>query len=173
MSHESSEEDDLKIRHATKNDMAEVAGMIQELAKSINDSLGPRLTVQDLETHGFGIQPPAFHCKVAEATSDRAILGYALYYPTYSSWEGRAMMLEDLYVRPSERYRGINKKLFSSVAKEAVRLGCYRLDFHLLKWNPTCVYYEQRGAVNLAQSLDWRYYRLRFTPDIMQDIFEK
>lgn len=78
--------------------------------------------IVDLSRDGFERQPPAFSCKVAElggaGVGGRGqVVGYALYFPTYSTWEGRAMMLEDLYVRPAERRRGLGQRLFHSVAK--------------------------------------------------------
>ncbi|XP_053601355.1 thialysine N-epsilon-acetyltransferase-like [Plodia interpunctella] len=164
MSTERFHNDDLTIRDAIKEDMTTVAEMIQELADFENMPEGPKLTVKDLETHGFKSSPPAFRCKIAETTSDQAVLGYALYYPTYSTWEGRSMMLEDLYVRPSERKRGVGKRLFNSVAKEAIKLGSSRLDFHVLEWNPARAFYESKGAVNLTKSEDWCYYRLTGDP---------
>lgn len=73
----------------------------------------------DLEHDGFVRQPPAFQCKIAElkGLSNNPVVGYALYFPTYSTWEGRAIMLEDLYVRNDQRRKGVGKKLFKAVAK--------------------------------------------------------
>lgn len=70
-----------------------------------------------MQRDGFESQPAAFNCLVAEFTKDKSIVGYALYFPTYSTWQGRSMMLEDLYVRTSERRHGIGHKLFNAVAK--------------------------------------------------------
>ncbi|XP_013195778.1 thialysine N-epsilon-acetyltransferase [Amyelois transitella] len=153
--------EDLTIRDAAKEDMSAVADMIQELADFEKMPEGPKLSVKELETHGFESNPPAFRCKVAETTSgQKSIIGYALYFPTYSTWEGRSMMLEDLYVRPTARKKGVGKKLFNSVAKEAIKTGSSRLDFHVLEWNPARSFYDGRGAVDLTSSEHWCYYRL-------------
>lgn len=67
-----------------------------------------------------GFDQKAFRCKIAELTNKSApkqVVGYAMYFPTYSSWEGRSVMLQDLYVRSSERRRGIGERLFNAVAK--------------------------------------------------------
>ncbi|KAJ0181508.1 hypothetical protein K1T71_003593 [Dendrolimus kikuchii] len=152
---------ELVVRQATKEDMSAVADMIQELADSEKMPGGPKMSVQGLQHDGFERQPPAFFCKVAEVqTPDRLIVGYALYFPTYSTWEGRAMMLEDLYVRQQVRRKGVGQKLFDAVAKEAFESGCSRLDFHVLDWNPAKGFYEAKGAVNLTQLEEWCYYRL-------------
>ncbi|CAH1643106.1 unnamed protein product [Spodoptera littoralis] len=155
-------EDELQIREAKREDMTAVAEMIQELADFENMSEGPKMSVTDLEHDGFERQPPAFRCKIAEVMRPgaEAVVGYALYFPTYSTWEGRSMMLEDLYVRSSQRRLGVGKRLFEAVAKEASSTGCSRLDFHVLEWNPARSFYEHKGAVNLTNTEQWCYYRL-------------
>lgn len=70
----------------------------------------------DLSRDCFDRQPPAFLCKVAELAGGR-LAGYAIYFPTYSTWEGPALMLEDLCVRLPERRRGAGERLFNAVAK--------------------------------------------------------
>ncbi|XP_059055936.1 thialysine N-epsilon-acetyltransferase-like [Achroia grisella] len=151
---------DLVIRDAKKEDMKAVAQMIQELADFEKMPNGPKLSVKELEHDGFERQPPAFRCKVAEVQSARSLVGYALYFPTYSTWEGVSMMLEDLYVRPEERRRGVGRRLFDAIAKEAVASGSSRLDFHVLEWNPARTFYNAKGAENLTKSEQWCYYRL-------------
>lgn len=155
-------EDELHIREAKKEDMTAVAEMIQELADFEKMSDGPKMSVSDLERDGFERQPPEFYCKIAEVKRPgaEAVAGYALYFPTYSTWEGRSMMLEDLYVRSSQRRLGVGKRLFEAVAKEASTGGCSRLDFHVLEWNPARSFYEHKGAVNLTNKEQWCYYRL-------------
>ncbi|XP_026484753.2 thialysine N-epsilon-acetyltransferase-like [Vanessa tameamea] len=157
---------ELKIRRAEKNDMFAVAEMIQELADFEKMSDGPKICVKDLQRDGFETQPPAFRCLVAVLSKEETdfIVGYALYFPTYSTWEGQSMMLEDLYVRKRERRRGVGHKLFNAVAKEAIALGSSRLDFHVLEWNDARAFYEGKGAVNLTNSEKWCYYRLTGEP---------
>ncbi|CAB3220038.1 unnamed protein product [Arctia plantaginis] len=162
-------ESKIQIRQAKKEDMSAVAEMIQELADFEKMPTGPKMSVKDLEHDGFVRDPPAFHCKIAVDDSivgTNPVVGYALYFPTYSTWEGRSMMLEDLYVRTNQRSKGIGKKLFKSVAKEAKKTGCSRLDFHVLEWNPARSFYENEGAVNMTKSEQWCYYRL--TGDALQ-----
>ncbi|KAJ2944074.1 hypothetical protein O0L34_g8412 [Tuta absoluta] len=154
---------EILIRSSRRDDMVAVADMIQELADFEKMSDGPKLTVQDLQRDGFDSNPPAFKCLVAEYTGQESaplVVGYAIYFPTYSTWEGRAMMLEDLYVRLDMRRRGVGQMLFDAVAKEAYSTGCSRLDFHVLEWNDARAFYERKGAVNLTQEERWCYYRL-------------
>ncbi|XP_026333231.1 diamine acetyltransferase 2 [Hyposmocoma kahamanoa] len=153
-------DDEINIRPARKEDMATVAKMIQELADFEKMPEGPKMSVEELERDGFESSPPAFRCSVAELAAAPALLGYALFFPTYSTWQGRAMMLEDLYVRPAERRRGVGQRLFRHVAEEAAASGCSRLDFHVLEWNEARRFYESKGAVNLTAAERWCYYRL-------------
>ncbi|KAJ8735162.1 hypothetical protein PYW08_014412 [Mythimna loreyi] len=153
---------DVQIRNAKREDMAAIAEMIQELADFEQMPNGPKMSVEDLRRDGFDKEPPLFQCKVAEMSQPcpQPVVGYALYFPTYSTWEGSSMMLEDLYVRNSQRRKGVGKKLFKAVAKEAFTNGCSRLDFHVLDWNPARKFYESKGAVNLTSKEQWCYYRL-------------
>ncbi|XP_048004917.1 thialysine N-epsilon-acetyltransferase-like [Leguminivora glycinivorella] len=151
---------DVLIRPARKNDMSAVASLIQELADFQNMPDGPKMNATDLQRDGFDTTPPAFLLLVAQKKTNNAIVGYALYFATYSTWEGRAMMLEDLYVKPALRKQGIGRRLFNAVAKEAALARCSRLDFHVLEWNEARSFYESIGAVNLTKTEQWCLYRL-------------
>ncbi|KAL4702396.1 hypothetical protein ACJJTC_005672 [Scirpophaga incertulas] len=158
----STENTEVEIRAAVKEDMSSVAQMIQDLADFEKMPNGPQMTVRELERDGFEANPPAFKCKVAVLKKNDVptVIGYAIFFPTYSTWEGRSMMLEDLYVIPSERRNGVGRRLFNSIAEEAFTSGSNRLDFHVLEWNPARSFYERRGAVNLTRAEHWCYYRL-------------
>ncbi|XP_061708206.1 thialysine N-epsilon-acetyltransferase-like [Cydia pomonella] len=151
---------DVLIRPARKDDMAAVASLIQELADFQNMSDGPKINASDLQRDGFETTPPAFLLLVAENKGNNAIVGYALYFRTYSTWEGPAMMLEDLYVKPALRRQGIGRRLFKAVTEQAALARCSRLDFHVLEWNRAKSFYESIGAVNLTKSEQWCLYRL-------------
>lgn len=152
------------IRDASAEDMVDVAEMIQELADYEEMPDGPKLSVADLQRDGFESNPPAFLCKVAVLKSPpqgrSAVAGYVLYFPTYSTWNGRSLLMEDLYVRQSERGRGIGGRLFCAVAQAAVHKGCGRVDFHVLQWNTARRIYDHLGASNLTGSEQWLLYRL-------------
>jgi len=68
--------------------------------------------------------------------------------------------LEDIYVRPAHRKRGAGARIFREVSAIAVKLGCRRLDFHVLSWNPAREFYDSLGAKNLTQTEDWHFYRV-------------
>lgn len=69
--------------------------------------------------------------------------------------------MEDLYVKPSYRKRGIGKMLLQEIASYALETGCVRIDFQSLKWNPAIKFYKSLGAVNLTETDDWHYYVFR------------
>lgn len=111
-----------------------------------------------LQRDGFDSESPAFTCLVAEI-SDGHIMGYALYYTCYSTWLGKSVFLEDLYVQPAYRGNGIGKQLILAVAKIAYETSG-RLDFHVLSWNPAIEFYKSLGAVNLTTTEKWQLFRI-------------
>lgn len=87
------------------------------------------------------------------------IVGYALCFYTYSTWQGRTLFLEDLYVKPNYRTHGIGKLIFTEVAKFAKSMNCKRLELHVLDWNPARFFYDKLGGVDLTNLEGWNYYR--------------
>jgi GNAT superfamily N-acetyltransferase len=87
------------------------------------------------------------------------IVGYALYFFTYSSFLAKpTLYLEDIFVAEEHRKRGIGKALFLACVKEAKRHGCGRMEWAVLTWNESAIhFYENLGANRLS---DWYYYRL-------------
>lgn len=118
-----------------------------------------KINAETLITDGFDTDSPAFKCFVAEVGESSSIIGYAIYYTCYSTWLGKSIFLEDLYVTPSYRSCGIGKELILSVAKVAYETS-KRLDFHVLSWNPAKEFYKSLGAINLTDSEKWQLYRL-------------
>lgn len=87
----------------------------------------------------------AFDFLVAEAEGQ--VIGISLYYPRYSTWNGRCYYLEDLYVKPEFRGQGVGLKLLRATAEEAKQAGAGRLDWQVLDWNTDAVrFYERIGA---------------------------
>merc|ERR1712168_1770326 len=89
------------------------------------------------------------------------IVGYALFYPTYSTWKGPMMFMEDLYVTPSMRQMGIGSLLWRKVSEMALQRGCQRLQWTCLDWNKGAIYmYEKFGGENLTRSENWNFFRM-------------
>ncbi|XP_058447141.1 thialysine N-epsilon-acetyltransferase [Malaya genurostris] len=175
------------VRKTTKKDLGDIINMIQELADFEGMSNGPQLTVEKLARDGgfdeaSPLPVPIFHSFVLELTeSDRtednkekftssvsneepltrtSVIGYAIYFYSYSTWQGKSLFLEDLYVKTDFRNLGYGKLLFRTVARHARETDCMRLDFHVLAWNPAKKFYHRMGAENLTESEQWELFRL-------------
>jgi GNAT superfamily N-acetyltransferase len=145
----------LHIRSATPSDVPLIHALVRSLAEYEREPDSALLTEQDLLRDGFGPNP-AYACLIAE--SDGTPCGFALYFPIYSTWAGRALYLEDLFVQPEYRGRGIGKALLARVAAVATETGCLRLDWSVLRWNePAIGFYKQLGAYPMPE---WERMRL-------------
>ena len=158
---------ELQIRPATPADIPEILAFIRELAEYEREPESAQATHEDLLRDGFG-PTPRFHCLIAEvsstdnlqpATGNLVPAGFALYFYNYSTWRGHTgIYLEDLFVRPAFRGRGIGKALFAAVAAIAVAEGCPRLEWAVLDWNtPAIDFYRSLGATPLSE---WTTMRL-------------
>jgi GNAT superfamily N-acetyltransferase len=145
----------LNIREATPADVPEILALIHDLAIYERQPDAVVATEADLLRDGFGPRP-VFECLIAEWEGKPA--GFALYIPFYSTWRGNAgTHLEDLFVRPEFRRRGIAKALFARLAKITLQRGD-RFQWHVLDWNqPAIDFYEQMGAHMLHE---WRIMRV-------------
>ena len=143
------------IRFAVEADVPAIHGLIVELAVYEREPDAVAITEADLLRDGWGASPH-FTCLVAEDAG--RVCGFALYHPTYSTWQGRSLYLEDLYVQPAHRGRGIGTALLARVAAEAVKQDCARLDWSVLTWNEAALrMYERIGALRMEE---WRRMRL-------------
>lgn len=146
----------LQIRPANPDDAPTIHGFIQGLADYERAPDAVEATPGQLAQQLASDVPP-FECLLAE--QDGVALGFALFFPTYSTWKGlQSLYLEDLFVPPEHRGRGIGKALLKRVAQIAVERGCGRLEWAVLDWNePAIRFYEILGAE--AQS-EWVTYRV-------------
>ncbi|NYF50915.1 GNAT family N-acetyltransferase [Tunturiibacter gelidoferens] len=142
--------DELNLRATTSADVSQILEFIRELATYEREPDAVLATEADLLRDGFGPNK-RFDCVIAELTNaDRTIAaGFALYFYNYSTWRGHAgIYLEDLYVSPEHRGKGIGKALLTRVAAIAVSEGCPRFEWSVLDWNtPSIDFYKQLGAV--------------------------
>jgi GNAT superfamily N-acetyltransferase len=148
----------MTIREATREDAALILQLVRELAEYERAPDAVKIGTAELVRDGFPANGGEryFECMLAEDDGQPA--GMALFFPVYSTWRGRALHLEDLFVRPQFRGQGIGKALLSRVAAAAVERGCALLYWHVLDWNtPAIDFYRSLGAAPLE---DWRRMRL-------------
>jgi GNAT superfamily N-acetyltransferase len=143
------------IRPATPEDVPVILDLIRGLAIYEREPDAVEITEAQLLEDGFGAGR-RFECLIAE--EDGAAAGFALFFPIYSTWQGGSLYLEDLFVRPEFRGRGIGKALLSRVARLAADRGCARLQWAVLEWNqPAIDFYHSIGAKMLSE---WRGMRV-------------
>jgi GNAT superfamily N-acetyltransferase len=147
---------ELTIRTATPQDIPQILAFIRELALYEREPDAVLATEEDLLRDGWG-PTPRFRCLIAEV--DAVPAGFALFFTSYSTWRGHhGIRLEDLYVSPVHRGKGIGKALLQAVARVAVAEGCPRLEWDVLAWNtPAIGFYEKIGAHILTE---WRIMRV-------------
>ncbi len=147
------------IGHPTEADLDELHRMVSELAELERLAHLCVSTPEDLGHALFGLRP------VAEALIGRlndkseVIAGFALFFHTYSTFLGRpSLWLEDVFVRPAYRGRGLGRQFLTELAVIARDRGCGRFEWAVLDWNrPAIGFYESLGASVLP---DWRIARV-------------
>ena len=146
----------LTIRPARPDDAELVFAFIRELADYERLAHDVVASPDDIAAALFGPAPRVF-CDIAEWDGEAA--GFALWFYNFSTFRGRhGLYLEDLYVRPAHRGRGVGKALLARLAQRCTEEGLARLDWAVLDWNaPSIAFYESLGARAAA---DWTGYRL-------------
>ncbi len=154
------------IRKGVEKDMPFVLNLITELAVFENEPDAVKITVEDLLENGFK-EHPAFRTFVAEIDGD--IVGMALFYNRFSTWDGVSVHLEDLVVRKSFRGLGIGKALYTKVLEYAYSTNANRAEWVVLDWNKVAVdFYVGTGAQMLE---NWNLCQMNRTT--MQQYLEK
>lgn len=140
------------LRAATPDDVPEILALIRELAEYEQAADEVAATEEDLRAHLFGDRAAA---SVLMAEADGEVAGFALWYPTYSTWVGRpGIWLEDLFVRPQFRKRGLGLALL----QELRRRTDGRVEWAVLDWNqPSIDFYESLGARPVAGWIRYRW----------------
>lgn len=143
------------IRPARPGDEAAIVAMIHELADFERAPEQCTVTESQITAALFGDDPPA-RCHVAEGDGQTAAM--ALWFRTFSTWDGVAgIHLEDLYVRPAFRRRGLARRLLAALARECVEQGYSRLGWAVLDWNTDAIaLYDQVGGQQLSEWIGYR-----------------
>jgi len=146
----------IRIRPAQASDAELIVRFVRALAAYEKE---PPETVcateADIIRDGFG-ENPRFEALIAEM--DGVPAGFALFFPNYSTWEGRpGLYVEDIFVEEQARRHGIGRRLMAAVARIARERGFARLDLAVLDWNPARGFYRRLG---LRHMQSWQPFRL-------------
>ena len=146
----------IAIRPAAEHETALILSFIRDLAIYERLEHAVVATEEDLRRTLFGPHPVAH---ALFASLDGEVVGFAIYFYNYSTFLGRAgVYLEDLYVRPAARGRGVGRSVLAYLARLALERGCGRLEWSVLDWNePAIRFYRGLEAVPAD---DWTTYRL-------------
>lgn len=166
-----------KVRPAVQEDCAAIMGLIRELADYERMLDQVEATASDLEEHLFSDDKVRWACAnvatstvVADASDGKCdserVVGFVLYFFLFDPLTlERVAYMEDLYVQPAHRGRGIGLALWRSVAQHGVRCSCDVLNFEVLDWNvPSLEFYAKQGATNITRSRGYQHYRFSARP---------
>lgn len=155
---------DIRIRNATVQDAPSILMLIKALADFEKLAHEVVATEEDLRKTLFNDRPSA-EVVIAEDRSSGSwnVVGFALFFTSYSTFLGKpGIYLEDLFVLPEVRSKGIGKLLLAHLAKLAVDRNCGRLEWSVLDWNRRARdFYERLGAKPMEE---WTVHRLTGTP---------
>jgi GNAT superfamily N-acetyltransferase len=151
----------IHIRPATSADASIILGFIHELALYERQPDAVIATEANLLRDGWALAADGVtkladaqvHFRSVIAEHEGKPVGFALFFTSYSTWEGRhGIYLEDLYVQPDCRGLGLGKALLARVAAIAVEEGCPRLEWSVLDWNqPSIDFYHRIGAIKKSE----------------------
>jgi len=138
------------LRPANRDDVPLILALIRELAEYEREPDAVQTDEAMLAANLFDDVPGA---EVVIADVDGHPAGFALFFHNFSTWLGRrGLYLEDLFVRPEYRGRGVGQVLMAYLAKLAVERGCGRFEWSVLDWNtPAIDFYRRLGAVGMDE----------------------
>jgi GNAT superfamily N-acetyltransferase len=148
------------VRPAARADVPLILAMIRELAE-FERSLHEVQATEELLTQNLFADQPAVFCHIAEV--DGEAVGFALWFINFSTWVGKhGIYLDDLYVRPATRGKGVGRALLATLARICIERGYDRLDWWVLDWNEKAIgFYRSIGAVGMDE---WTVQRLSGEP---------
>ena len=144
------------IRKAKPGDEHNILLLIKELAVDETEPDAVENTAEEIHSHLFdeGV------CDAIVAVKKDEIIGFALYYTSYSTWKGKCLYLEDLYVKSKERRSGAGKKLFEKVAAVARSKKVRRMEWQVYDWNQPAIDFYLK--LNAKLNNEWLNGRIEF-----------
>jgi len=145
----------IRLRFAEEKDVALILGFIRGLAEY--EHLLDTVKIQEADIKKYVFEKKLIEVVIGEY--DGAPAGFALFFHNFSTFVGKpGIFIEDIFVKPEMRGKGLGKIFFSFLAKIAVERDCGRLEWLCLNWNePSIKFYKSQGA----QAMDeWSTYRV-------------
>ncbi len=144
------------LRGAAPADVPVILGLIRDLATFEREPDAVQMTAAQLHDALFGEIPRA---EALLAEDEAGVLGFAIWFESFNTWTGRpGLFVEDIFIVPAARRRGVGRAIFTHLAKRAVARGCARLEWSVLNWNePAIAFYQRLGG---APQSEWTKYRL-------------
>ncbi|MFA7272362.1 MAG: GNAT family N-acetyltransferase [Crocinitomicaceae bacterium] len=134
----------MEIRSAEQKDVVAIFGLIRELALYEKAPEQVTNTVENLHKDLF-IEPI---CEAIVAEENNVVIGFALFYTSYSTWKGKSLYLEDFYVSEEHRRKGVGQLLFERVLQIAKDRKMARMDWQVLEWNQMAIdFYKKNNAL--------------------------
>lgn len=147
----------VSIRQAKREDVSRVFSLINALAIFEKEPEAVKITENELLEDGFG-NDPHYKCIVAELENE--VIGFALYYIRYSTWNGKTVYLEDFLVDEKHRSKGIGKVLFEEMIKIAKTLNVRQMSWQVLDWNEGAIRFYKKYDSDIEDG--WLNARLLF-----------
>ncbi|ATD55673.1 GNAT family N-acetyltransferase [Clostridium chauvoei] len=148
--------ENLKLRETTIEDIPLILSLIKEIAEYEKMSHEVIATEETLKKSIFENN----RAEVLIGELEGKVIGYVSYFYNFSTFVGReGLYLEDIFIKPEFRGKGIGKELFKVLGKLAKENGCKRMEWTCLNWNkPSINFYKSLGAIAMDE---WTTYRLR------------
>ena len=146
----------ITVRRATETDLPLILQLIRELAEYERLADHCVATIELLRQHIFGSRPIV---EVRIGLLDDVAVGFTLFFHNFSTFLSRpGIYIEDIYVQPHARGKGVGKALLREVARLALERNCGRLEWSVLDWNePSINFYKSMGAVPMSE---WTVFRV-------------
>jgi GNAT superfamily N-acetyltransferase len=151
-----SSSESLRIETATERDIPLILEFVRGLAEYEKHLDKVKATEERIRKTIFGAEPAA---QVLFAYENDNAVGFAVFFYTYSTFEGLpGLYLEDLFVKPEARGKGVGRALLRFLARLAKEKNCWRIEWAVLHWNESAIgFYKSLGAVPMDE---WEVYRL-------------
>ena len=134
----------MQIREAVSGDEQAIHSLICELA--VYEKAPNEVINTPTQLHHDLFVDPICEALVLE-NEELKVIGFALYYTSYSTWKGRCLYLEDFYIQPEFRRGGMGSLLFTKVVEIAKKRGVKRMDWQVLDWNtPAIAFYRKHNS---------------------------